>query len=120
MSLAQYRTLVVLATQGPQSLVGLASELRVTPATATRMCDRLVRKRLIVRHKDRDDRRIARIDLTTRGRELVSRVMERRRYELRAIVARTPSLHQRHLVEALERFADAAGERPLEAPTQGW
>ena len=45
-TLTQYRTLVVLASRGPQNLAGLADAVGVTPATATRMCDRLVRKDL--------------------------------------------------------------------------
>ena len=46
-TLAQYRTLVVLASRGPQTLQALATELEVVPSTATRMCDRLVRKGLV-------------------------------------------------------------------------
>ena len=55
-TLTQYRTLVVLASRGPQNLVGLAEAVGVTPATATRMCDRLVKKKLIVRQSEQDDR----------------------------------------------------------------
>ena len=43
-TLPQYRTLIVLASRGPQNLVGLAEAVGVTSATATRMCDRLVKK----------------------------------------------------------------------------
>ena len=48
-TLTQYRTLVVLASRGPQSLAALADAVAVTPSTATRMCDRLVRKGLVAR-----------------------------------------------------------------------
>ena len=41
-TIAQYRTLVVLASRGPQRLVDLAGALGVAPSTAGRMCDRLV------------------------------------------------------------------------------
>src|SRR3954463_2477740 len=43
-TLPQYRTLVVLASRGPQPLGYLAEQLDVSPSTATRMCDRLLRK----------------------------------------------------------------------------
>ena len=78
-TLAQYRTLVVLASRGPQTLAGLASNIEVTPATATRMCDRLVRKGLIRRTHERGDRRTVRLDLTSSGRSLVDAVTRRRR-----------------------------------------
>ena len=56
-TIAQYRALVVLASRGPQRLVDLAAALEVTPLTAGRMGDRLVRKGLIRRHRSRADRR---------------------------------------------------------------
>ncbi len=39
-TIAQYRTLVVLASPRPQRLVDLAGSQDVTPSTAGRMCDR--------------------------------------------------------------------------------
>src|SRR5271155_4556483 len=70
-TLTQYRTLVVLASRGPQSLAELAEAVDVTPPTATRMCDRLIKKGLIVRRHERSDRRLIRLTLANDGRELV-------------------------------------------------
>ncbi|XVU23002.1 MarR family transcriptional regulator [Actinoplanes sp. CA-054009] len=39
-TLPQFRTLVVLVSQGPQRIVDLANELTVTSSTAVRMCCR--------------------------------------------------------------------------------
>ncbi|NNN03476.1 MAG: MarR family transcriptional regulator [Acidimicrobiaceae bacterium] len=55
--MAQYRTLAVLSSRGPQSLARWAELVGVTPATATRMCDRLVRRSLIGRREHDVDRR---------------------------------------------------------------
>ncbi|PZS37655.1 MAG: MarR family transcriptional regulator, partial [Pseudonocardiales bacterium] len=57
-TIGQYRALVVLASRGPQRLVDLSTALGVAPSTAGRMCDRLVRKGLIRRHRARADRRV--------------------------------------------------------------
>ena len=70
-TLTQYRTLVVLASRGPQSLAELAEAVDVTPPTATRMCDRLIKKGLIVRRHERGDRRLIRLTLAKDGRKLV-------------------------------------------------
>src|SRR5688500_18758447 len=43
-TLTQYRTLVVLASRGPQRTAELAAELGVQPSTVTRLCDRLVQR----------------------------------------------------------------------------
>jgi DNA-binding MarR family transcriptional regulator len=64
-TLPQYRTLIVLAGSGPQRVVDLTAERGVRPSTATRMCDRLVRKHLVSRHERPDDRRTAWVELTS-------------------------------------------------------
>lgn len=119
-TLAQYRALVVLASRGPQNMAGLASNLGVTPATATRMCDRLVRKGLIRRTHDRGDRRTVRLNLTPKGRNLVDSVSDRRRMEIRALLTSVPDEDQSTLVHALSLFTTAGGEVPEQAWSTGW
>ena len=119
-TLTQYRTLVVLASRGPQNLAGLAEAVGVTPATATRMCDRLVRKDLIRRRTERDDRRQLRVALTVKGRSLVDAVTVRRRQEIARIMSEIPVEQQAILVQALGRLASAAGEVPEQDWTTGW
>ena len=72
-TLAQYRALVVLASRGPQRMVDLARALEVTPSTAGRMCDRLLRKGLIRRYRARADRREVQVSITAAGRAVVDR-----------------------------------------------
>jgi DNA-binding MarR family transcriptional regulator len=67
-TIAQYRALVVLASRGTQRMVDLAEALGVAPSTAGRMCDRLVRKGLIRRHRARTDRRAVLVSITAAGR----------------------------------------------------
>ena len=119
-TLTQYRTLVVLASRGPQNLAGLADAVGVAPATATRMCDRLVRKDLIRRRTERDDRRQLRVALTAKGRSLVDAVTGRRRQEIARIMSEIPVEQLAVLVQALGRFASAAGEVPEQDWTTGW
>ncbi|MFZ0170931.1 MAG: MarR family transcriptional regulator [Acidimicrobiales bacterium] len=119
-TLTQYRTLVVLASRGPQNLAGLAEAVGVTPATATRMCDRLVRKDLIRRRTERGDRRHLRVALTAKGRSLVDAVTDRRRREIGRIMNDIPLEEQAVLVHALGRLASAAGEVPEQDWTTGW
>ena len=119
-TLTQYRTLVVLASRGPQNLVGLAEAVGVTPATATRMCDRLVKKKLIVRQSEQDDRRQVRLALTKKGLKLVGAVTNRRRREIEAILSTIAPEEQSVLVQALSQFAAAAGEIPEQDWSTGW
>ncbi|MDE3082275.1 MAG: MarR family transcriptional regulator [Acidobacteriota bacterium] len=119
-TLAQYRTLVVLASRGPQNLAGLAEAVGVTPATATRMCDRLVKKKLIVRRSEHQDRRQVRVALTHKGVDLVSAVTRRRRREIETVVQAIALEERVILVRALNQFALAAGEVPEQDWSTGW
>ena len=119
-TLAQYRTLVVLASRGSQPLGYLAEQLDVSPSTATRMCDRLVRKGLVERRPSESSRREIEVSITPQGREIVDRVTRRRRKEIATILRSVPDQHRSRLVEALNAFAEAAGEVPEQAWSLGW
>jgi DNA-binding MarR family transcriptional regulator len=111
-TIAQYRALVVLASRGPQRMTDLAGALDVAPSTAGRMCDRLVRKGLIQRHRARTDRRAVQVSITAAGRKVVDEATARRRQLIEDILARLPAQAQRAVAEALRAFADASGEVP--------
>lgn len=111
-TIAQYRSLVVLASRGPQRLVDLAGALGVAPSTACRMCDRLVRKGLIRRTRARTDRRAVLVSITGAGRAVIDQATARRRELIAGILAELPSGLQRDVAAALRAFAEAAGEVP--------
>lgn len=119
-TLPQYRALVVLASRGPQRLAALAEALAVNPSTATRMCDRLVRKRLLTRRVESTDRRLVRLAVSASGRQLVEQVTERRRDEIARILRALSLEEQRSVTASLNRLADAAGELPERDWTAGW
>jgi DNA-binding MarR family transcriptional regulator len=119
-SLQQYRALVVLGSRGAQRPVDLAEALGVDPSTATRMCDRLVDKRLISRRRQVGDRREVRLELSARGRALVEAVTERRRREIERILSIVPSDERTDLVRAFRAFANAAGEVPEDQWPRSW
>jgi DNA-binding MarR family transcriptional regulator len=111
-TIAQYRALVVLASRGPQRMVDLAAALGVAPSTAGRMCDRLVRKGLIRRHRARVDRRSVLVSVTAAGRLVVDQATARRRALIEDILAKLPADPQRAVAEALQAFGTATGELP--------
>jgi DNA-binding MarR family transcriptional regulator len=119
-TLTQYRTLVVLASRGPQTLGALAESVAVTAPTACRMVDRLVRKGLVRRRTDPRDRRQMRLALTEWGRQLVQTVTDRRRHEISQLLASIPRDVQGAMVEGLEQLAAAAGEVPDQDWSMGW
>lgn len=119
-SLQQYRALVVLGSRGSLRPVDLAEALGVEPLTSTRLCDRLVDKRLISRRRQDGDRREVRLDLTERGRKLLAEVTDRRRSEIARILAAVPAAQRQGLVGAFRAFGQAAGEVPDDEWPRSW
>ncbi|MCL7456163.1 MarR family transcriptional regulator [Micromonospora sp. MSM11] len=118
-TLSQYRTLVVLASRGPLRTVDLAAALHVHPSTATRTCDRLVRRELVARHHRPTDRRVALLTLTEAGKTLVGDVMRHRTEEIRRLV-RAVATSPRTAAELITSLVIAADEPTEEQWWQRW
>jgi DNA-binding MarR family transcriptional regulator len=120
-TLPQFRMMVVLSGHGETKLVTMAELLDVNSSTAMRMADRLVSAGLIVREVNPHNRRESLMRLTDEGRRIVDEVMERRRREIGAIVARMSAAQRRALISAMNAFNDAGGEPPVTGPHPlGW
>lgn len=70
--------LVTIELQGPITLGRLAACERVTPPSITRMVASLERLGLVRREADPDDRRVARVSLTSEGQRTVLRTRTRK------------------------------------------
>ena len=119
-TLPQFRALVLLSTRGRTTVSDLAESLGIHPTSATRLCDRLVRKRLIRRLEGIDDRRRTELHLAAAGRHLVQRVTSRRRQDLAAIAGRMDPGDLEHAIRGLAAFAAATGQADDEADLFGW
>ncbi|QYG92486.1 MarR family transcriptional regulator [Iamia sp. SCSIO 61187] len=119
-TLPQYRALVVVGTRPAVTVGDLASALDIHPTTATRMCDRLVAKRLLRRVHAAGDRRAVELHVTAAGRRLLQRVVERRRRDLAVIVDRLGPDVAESSVRSLTAFAEAAGEESRALDPLGW
>ncbi|MBA3652641.1 MAG: MarR family transcriptional regulator [Actinobacteria bacterium] len=114
-TLPQFRALVVLTRPSAVTVGDLAEALDVRPSTATRLCDRLERKRLVKRNPGAPpDRRETQVSLTASGRRLVALVTGRRSRDIAAIAASMTPAECAHAVKGLSAFATAAGELPID------
>jgi DNA-binding MarR family transcriptional regulator len=119
-TLPQFRALVLISARPGTKVSELADALDVHSTTASRLCDRLVDKRLVRRSHGTDDRRSIELHLTAPGRRLVDRVTERRRRDLTAIASRMPAATSAGAVSALLAFAEAAGDEVGPVDVFGW
>jgi DNA-binding MarR family transcriptional regulator len=108
-TLPQFRALVLLDSRGALTLAQLAELLGVVPSTATRMCDRLVAKKLIRRTLDGDNRRQITLALRPEGRRLIAESTRRRTQGIARLLAAIPAADQEQLAASLRLLVQAAG-----------
>ena len=101
LSAPRLSALSVVVFGGPITLGDLARAEQVRPPTMTRLVQALEEERLVTRTPDRDDKRVAWIKATARGRRLLIRG---RKARVRALAASLRSLDAGS-VETLDRAA---------------
>jgi len=119
-TLPQFRALVLIGSRSRTTVSDLAAALGSHPTSVTRLCDRLVRRRLIRRSEAAEDRRETDLHLTAAGRRLVERVTDRRRRDLAVIASRMSDDEAQAAVGAFKAFAAAAEQSHATADLFGW
>jgi DNA-binding MarR family transcriptional regulator len=72
MTVAQLRILLLLYSEGPSQMSSIASSLGIAVSTATGIMDNLVRKGLVTRGTDAEDRRVVICTLSPQGHETIN------------------------------------------------
>jgi DNA-binding MarR family transcriptional regulator len=109
LTFSQMKVLVELeADEDAGTVTALSEELGISAASASRAADGLVRKKLATRVEDADDRRVRRLALTSRGRDLADRIISAR---LAGLEDFTDSLNTDER-QKLEAALDALLKRP--------
>ncbi len=114
LTLLQLGTLFLLE-DGEERTVGALSELIGRSLSATsRLVDQLVKRELLRRQEDPNDRRARRVTLSPGGRKFLLTMMRRRaEAELRLVESLAPE-DQRTVLRALELMAGAARGRKVD------
>jgi DNA-binding MarR family transcriptional regulator len=105
LGLIQFKTLIALAGHDEEehaSVKLVAEGLGVSVPSASRAIDELVKRDLVCRDEDPNDRRVRRVSLTAAGRELSDQVMAARVGGLERFVATLSAAERRKLDAALE------------------
>jgi DNA-binding MarR family transcriptional regulator len=79
----------------------VAESLEISPASASRAVDGLVKRRLATRSEDPQDRRVRRVSLTARGTELADQIISARLAGIEDFVASIPQADRAKLADAL-------------------
>ena len=121
LSLTQCKAMLALAGPGessePRQITEIAERLGVSMPTISRAVDGLVRKRLLTRVEDEQDRRVRRIAITPKGERLVSRIVSMRLASLEQFAATLSAQQRRKLDAALDSLFD---REELESAYYDW
>jgi DNA-binding MarR family transcriptional regulator len=100
----QMKVLVMLAGEDEEAptLGSLAESLGLSDASASRAVDGLVKRKLVIRAEDTDDRRVRRLSLTDAGHSLTHRILTARLEGLGRFAASLSRAERAKLDAALE------------------
>lgn len=115
----QLRLLERLQQMGESRLIDLADALAIAPSTATRLCDTLADRQLIVRNRRGHDRRELQIHLTDHGIRLLEELQERTAEDWEKLLHRVRPHDLRRIGSVLGSLVDdAESVEPLPEATE--
>ena len=75
-AIPQYHALLILNREGELTMSAMASALCITTAATTSLVDNLIKQKLASRRRSSKDRRVVRVSLAERGREVIDAVKD--------------------------------------------
>lgn len=78
LSKSQFDIIVDIYFSSPKSLKALCKALDLAPSTVSEMLDRMEKKNLILKRKDKKDKRKIKIDITEEADRIIREVIDRR------------------------------------------
>ena len=99
LTVAQLRVLLVLQSSGASRMSDIASILDVALPTATGIVDKLVKKDLVIRETDPQDRRLVICRLSNTGQDLINRLWTSGQFQMERLLN---GLNEEELEKAAE------------------
>jgi len=107
----QLAALYAIADGGTTTIADLADALNRSPSATSRLVDGLVKRRLLERREESDDRRMRSVWLTERGRAMVALIDRSRANQFLAIVRPLPSAERAVVAMGVAALATRAVSR---------
>lgn len=117
LSVAQMATLMLLDAEGSSTVGDLANDLGRSLSATSRLLDQLVRRDLVTRQEDPRDRRVKRVALAERGKDLIGRVQRRRAEAQLSVMAALSEAERADVMRAMALLAEAATRRREAEPS---
>lgn len=88
-------------------MTDLADDLKVTMGNVTTMIDRLIKQNYLIRKDDPEDRRIVRVCLTNKGKDLIKKAAEVRKKHMEIVLNKLSKEDRNSLFRIMEKLAQA-------------
>ena len=105
-TLPQLWVLEHLSRQDNRPMNEFARFLKISKPSATGLVDRLIAQGLVRRQGDRKDRRVVRISLTAKGRNVLANIWDQKRRMLVEVFGRIPSAARAQYLATIEKVVD--------------
>lgn len=105
----QLDALLVLNENGELTMGELCQRMFLACSTATDLIDRMERNQLIERMRDTSDRRVIRLRLLNKGRQIIGEVLEARRSYLSGILQEVDAGQKEQIIRSLKLLSDLMG-----------
>ena len=99
----QFWALEFLSRKGSCLMSEIATFLNVSRPAATGLIDRLITQKLVSREAGQKDRRHIRVEITARGKKIVSNIWEQKRRSMEKVFSKISPQDRRQHLEILER-----------------
>ena len=107
----QYLALDKLARKGKCMMSDLSSALNIALSTMTELADRLVKKDLITKVRDAEDRRVVWVNFTEKGTRIFQELKEKKQENISAILNKLSQAERKALVGIL-RIITCSADQP--------
>lgn len=119
LTFTQLRALSGIAKRDGMRITELAEELSIGIAAASALADRMSRRGLIARKTDPADRRIVRLEVSTRGQQLLERLERGSTEHFGKLIARMTPSEREALATTLRAFLRLSAEFRVQKEASG-
>jgi len=102
-SMSQFKTMGAFREDAVYTMGELSKNASVTMPTMTEMIDNLEREGIAERIRDSQDRRVVKVRLTDKGKQLRKKFMDKRRNELKNILSNLSKEDRGELMNSLDK-----------------
>ncbi len=100
----QFNALLELDHHGQLTMGELCDHLFLACSTATDLVDRMERNQLIERERDSSDRRVIRLKIKAKGKQIIAEVLSARREYLATVMETVGEDEKERLIQALDKI----------------